>query len=162
MPTELLIVGAVVLLLTALVLARGRSRRDDALAPVRLGPAWSPTEDVTASSVPAPDPEQQASRAARVADRAGVSADVAAQILAIWDEYLTAIGVRRGPVTGRGRIYDPYDPPVVQRDDDGQPVPDRGRVARDVATRLGVAEPDVHAVLAAEAETVGPGDAQAS
>lgn len=139
----------VLALLVLVVLVRGRSRRDDALAPVRLGPSWSPDDDVTATRAPARDPEAIAARADAVAARTGVPRDTVVTVLDAWDEYVGVLGLGPLPPAQGRRLYDPYDPPVARRGPDGRPVPDQHRVARDVAGRHGVSEGTAREVLAA-------------
>ena len=157
-PIVLAALGVLALLVVAL-LVRGRSRRDDALAPVRLGPSWSPDDDVTAPrGGPARDPEAVAARADAVAARTGVPRDTVVTVLDAWDEYIGVLGLGALPPAQGRRLYDPYDPPVARRGPDGRPVPDEHRVARDVAGRYGVTETTAREVLAAVADTSSPSE----
>lgn len=150
-PTVLIALGVLVLLV-AVVLIRGRSRRDDALTPVRLGPSWSPDDDITTPRGPARDPEALAARADAVASRTGLPRDTVVIVLDAWDEYLGVLGLGPLPAQQGRRLYDPYDPPVARRGPDGRPVPDQHRVARDVAGRYGVPEATAREVLTAVAD----------
>ncbi len=142
-PIALVLVGAVALLLLALVL--GRRRRGVAMTPVRLGPTWRPPgaeQEPQAPSAP-PDADE---RATILAADTGVEPRVVACVLNAWDEHLAVLGLLDLPAAHRYRVYDPYDPPVAERRD-GRPVPDPVRVARDVARREAVAEIEASAVL---------------
>ena len=151
-PIVLAALGVLVVLAVALLL-RGRARRDDALTPVRLGPSWSPDDDVTATRGPARDPDATAARADAVAARTGVPRETVVTVLDAWDEYLGVLGLGPLPPTQGRRLYDPYDPPVARRGADGRPVPDEHRVARDVAGRYNVPEATAREVLAAVVDT---------
>ncbi|MEX1178308.1 MAG: hypothetical protein WEB09_07585 [Nitriliruptor sp.] len=142
------LVAFAVLALIALVF--GRNRRDASLEPTRLGPSWSPPADAEAAEVT--DPDSQARRVATVTERTGVAAPTVTSVLQIWDEYLGVLGLAPLPAGHRRRVYDPYDPPVARRGADGRPEPDRDRVARDVASRLGIEEAVAHEVLRADPE----------
>lgn len=162
MPSTAVIAVIVVAALIVLALVLGRQRRDQALAPARLGPSWSPDADVPSGDLR--DPEAVAARADAVAARTGVDHATVADVLDVWDEYLGVLGLVPLAPDHRRLVYDPYDPPVARRGPDGRPVPDRERVARDASGRLGVAETVAHDVLAAAGDTTAPrarGDATA-
>lgn len=125
-----------VLLLAALIASR--NRRDAALEPTRLGPAWTPPAGEDAPEVA--DPEARKRRIADVAARTDADEPTVSAVLDIWDEYLGVLGLAPLAAGHRRQVYDPYDPPVVRRGPDGRPEPDRERVARDVASRLGIDE----------------------
>jgi hypothetical protein len=148
----LLAIGVLAVLATAALVA-GRNRRDASLEPTRLGPAWAPTG---ADEAAAPDPESRARRVATVVAETDVAEDTAVAVLDIWDEYLGVLGLAPLPAGHRRRVYDPYDPPVARRGHDGRPEPDLERVARDVASRLGIGEAVTLEVLHADP---GPGRA---
>jgi hypothetical protein len=148
----LLAIGVLAVLATAALVA-GRNRRDASLEPTRLGPAWSPTG---ADEADGPDPESRARRVATVVAETDVAEDTVVAVLDIWDEYLGVLGLAPLPAGHRRRVYDPYDPPVARRGPDGRPAPDRERVARDVASRIGVEEAVTLEVLRTDP---GPGQA---
>lgn len=160
MPTVAIAI-AVLVVLVAVALLRGRSARDDALAPVRLGPAWSPSQDVTAGDRPQRDPEAFAARVEQVAATAQAPSDTVRTVLEVWDEYLAVLGLTTLPADHQRRVYDPYDPPVARRGKDGRPVPDADRVARDVAGRIGIGEERVREILAADRADAPRADAPA-
>jgi hypothetical protein len=130
-------VGALAVL-ALVVLIASRNRRDASLAPTRLGPSWEPPSG--AQEAETDDPEARSRRIADVVARTEVAEPTAAAVLDIWDEYLGVLGLRALPAAHRRQVYDPYDPPVATRGSDGRPEPDRGRVARDIASRLGIDE----------------------
>jgi hypothetical protein len=142
----LLAVGVLAVLATVALIA-GRNRRDASLEPTRLGPSWSPPASDGATG---PDPEVRARRVATVVAETDVAESDAGAILDIWDEYLGVLGLGPLPAGHRRQIYDPYDPPVARRGHDGRPEPDRERVARDVASRLGIDETVTLEVLRAD------------
>lgn len=158
-PVVLLALGVLVVLVMV-VLVRGRSKRDGALAPVRLGPSWSPSDDLTAPPAPARDPEALAARAELVAARTDVDPATVTTVLDAWDEYLGVLGLGPLPPAQGRRLYDPYDPPVARRGPDGSPVPDPYRVARDVTGRHGIPEATVREVLAAATDAVPSAEAE--
>jgi hypothetical protein len=144
----LLIAVVVLAVLATAALVAGRNRRDASLEPTRLGPSWSPPSGDGAAE--GPDPESRARRvSAVVADTESDESTVVA-ILDIWDEYLGVLGLAPLPAGHRRQVYDPYDPPVARRSHDGRPEPDRERVARDVASRLGFDEAVTLEVLRAD------------
>ncbi|MTV26344.1 hypothetical protein FTX61_13105 [Nitriliruptoraceae bacterium ZYF776] len=134
-----LIAAAAVVVLLLIGLVAGRNRRDASLAPARLGPSWAPS--VPEDAEPALDPDDRARRAGAAAARVEDADEAtAAAVLEVWDEYLGVLGLAPLPAGHHRRVYDPYDPPVAKRGADGRAVPDRERVARDVASRIGVDE----------------------
>lgn len=142
--------GAVALL-ALIVLFASRNRRDASLEPTRLGPSWTPPEGEEAAQTD--DPEARARRIVDVAARTEAAEPTVAAVLDIWDEYLGVLGLAPLPAGHRRQVYDPYDPPVARRGPDGRPEPDRERVARDVASRLGIDEAVTLEILAAEGES---------
>jgi hypothetical protein len=147
-PTLFILLIVVALVVLAGVAVAGRRRRDAALEPTRLGPSWTPaTEDEDdTSEAQGEDLDRQVSA---VSDRTGLDRSTVEVVLSVWREYLAVLGITRLPATHRYRIYDPYNPPVARRDADGQPTPDRERVARDIGNRTEVAERDAEVILAA-------------
>lgn len=134
-----LIAAAVVVVFIVVGLVAGRSRRDASLAPARLGPSWAPS--IPEDEAPVVDPEDRPRRAGAIAGRVeGTDEATVAAVLEVWDEYLGVLGLAPLPAGHHRRVYDPYDPPVAKRGADGQTVPDRERVARDIASRLGLDE----------------------
>jgi hypothetical protein len=142
----LLAVGVLAVLATIALIA-GRNRRDASLEPTRLGPSWTPP---AADGATGQDPEVRARRVSTVVEETEVPEAEAVAILDIWDEYLGVLGLAPLPAGHRRRVYDPYDPPVARRGHDGRPEPDRERVARDVASRLGIDETVTLEVLRAD------------
>ena len=149
-----LLLVAVVLLAGALIalLVGGRRRRDAALAPVPLGPSWSPPgldpdDDTPDTAFPELDVEDQA---AYIAQRTGAPRPVIDDVVNAWQEYLAVTGLASLPATHQYRIYDPYNPPVARRGHDGAPIADPDRVARDVGMRTAIPERDAADILAAE------------
>lgn len=143
------IVGALALVA---VLVAGQRRRDASLAPIPLGPSWSPPgydpdDETPDTAFPGVDADE---RAAFVAERTGAPRHVIDDVDNAWQEYLAVIGLASLPPTHTYRIYDPYNPPVARRGDDGRPVADPGRVARDVGMRTAIPERDAADVLAAD------------
>jgi hypothetical protein len=146
---EPLLFGLAALAVLALVvLISSRNRRDASLEPTRLGPSWTPPEGEDGAQTA--DPEARARRVADVVSRTEVAEPTVAAVLDIWDEYLGVLGLAPLPAGHRRQVYDPYDPPVATRGEDGRPEPDRERVARDVASRLGIEEAVTLAVLEAD------------
>ncbi|MEX1162881.1 MAG: hypothetical protein WEB03_04810 [Nitriliruptor sp.] len=146
---EPLLLALIALAAVALVaLVAGRNRRDASLEPTRLGPSWTPPGAGEAESMA--DPDTRARRIAEVVRRTEVDEPTAVAVLEIWDEYLGVLGLTPLPAGHRRRVYDPYDPPVARRGPDGRPEPDRDRVARDVAGRLGIDETVANAIIAAD------------
>lgn len=146
---EPLLIGlGVFVVLVILVALASRNRRDASLEPTRLGPSWTPPEGEEATGTD--DPEARSRRLAAVAGTTGASEATVAAVLDIWDEYLGVLGLAPLPAGHRRQVYDPYDPPVARRGPDGQPEPDRERVARDVASRLGIDEAVTLEILAAD------------
>lgn len=148
----LLVVVVAGVVLTLALLVGGQRRRDANLAPVPLGPSWTPPgldpdDDTPDSAYPQVDADE---RAAFIAERTGAPRAVIDEVANAWDEYLAVIGLARLPATHRYRIYDPYNPPVARRGHDGVPEADPGRVARDVGMRTAIPERDAAAVLDAE------------
>jgi hypothetical protein len=139
----------VVLLIAALVASR--NRRDAALEPTRLGPAWTPPAGVDEQELA--DPEERKRRIADVAARTDADESTVSPVLDIWDEYLGVLGLVPLAAGHRRQVYDPYDPPVARRGPDGRPEPDRERVARDVASRLGIDEALARQIIEADAGT---------
>jgi hypothetical protein len=138
--TYALVIGVAVL---GLLVAWGtRHRRDDALDPIRLGPAWEPNDGDGPASPTGPDPRVEV-----LQQRTGCDADTVANVLSGWDEHLAVLGLLSLPASHRYRVYDPYDRPVMVQGSDNRPVTDPGRVARDVARRTPTAELDARAVL---------------
>lgn len=136
---EPLLLGLAAVVVLAIVVAlSNRKRRDASLEPTRLGPSWTPpdAEDEAQET----DPEVRSRRIADVAARTDAAEETVAAVLDIWDEYLGVLGLAPLPAGHRRQVYDPYDPPVARRGPDGRPEPDRERVARDVASRLGIDE----------------------
>lgn len=147
------VAAGILLLVTALVL--GRRRRSTSLEPIRLGPAWTPSREDEQDDPAAVDQREQVARVA--VDQTGLERDTVDATLAAWWEYLAVLRIGTLPRAHRYRFYDPYDPPVVERDSDGRPLPDPIRVARDVAQRTDVVEIDAVEVLrVAAAEQAGP------
>jgi hypothetical protein len=146
-PLLLLALG-VFAVVAVIALVFGRNRRDAALEPTRLGPSWSPPAG--GEQVVAHDPDAHARRVADVVARTEVDQATVVAVLDIWDEYLGVLGLAPLAAGHRRRVYDPYDPPVARRGADGRPEPDRERVARDVASRLGVDERVAFEVLRAD------------
>jgi hypothetical protein len=139
-------VGALAVI-ALLVLVASRNRRDASLEPTRLGPSWNPP----AGQEEAPDdPEVRSRRIQDVVSRTEASEQTVTAVLDIWDEYLGVLGLAPLPAGHRRQVYDPYDPPVAKRGHDGRPEPDRERVARDVASRLGIDEAVALRVLEAD------------
>ncbi|MEX2626143.1 MAG: hypothetical protein WD225_04630 [Ilumatobacteraceae bacterium] len=153
MEPALLLIGVVVVVVALIaVLVGGQRRRDAALAPVPLGPSWSPPDldpddDRPDTAFPELDLEEQASF---IAEQTGAPRAVIDDVVNAWQEYLTVIGLASLPPTHRYRIYDPYNPPVARRGDDGRPVADPDRVARDVGMRTAIPEREAADILAAE------------
>lgn len=143
-----LLAAAVVVVLVLVTLVASRNRRDAALEPTRLGPSWQPS---VADDEPRPDPEAQSARIRAVVSRTDADEHTVAEVLEIWDEYLGVLGLAPLPASHTRLVYDPYDPPVARRGSDGRAVPDRERVARDVAARTGVEEPLALEILEADA-----------
>jgi hypothetical protein len=153
-----LLLLALLVVAAAVVIGVGvtnRRRRDAALEPTRLGPTWTPNLDEEEEVEPEEDEAELARRVNAIAERTGVDTRSVEVVLAIWREYLAVLGLVRLPATHRYRLYDPYNPPVARRDADGQPTPDRERVARDVGNRTEVPERDAEAILEAEAQLSG-------
>lgn len=139
--------GAFVVLAIVVALA-SRNRRDASLEPTRLGPSWTPPEGEEPRA--ASDPEERRRRISRAVERTGATEPTASAVLDIWDEYLGVLGLAPLPAGHRRQVYDPYDPPVARRGPDGRPEPDHERVARDVASRLGVDESVTLEILRAD------------
>lgn len=141
-----LIAAAVVVVLLLVGLVASRRRREANLAPARLGPSWAPS--ASEDDEPALDPDDRARRASAVgAQVPEVDEATVIAVLEVWDEYLGVLGLAPLPAGHHRRVYDPYDPPVAKRGADGRAVPDRERVARDVASRLGVDEALAYEIL---------------
>lgn len=134
---------AVPVALAIVVLLVSRSRRDQSLAPVRLGPRW---EHPGAGDEPQRDPADD-DRVELLVERTGLDASEVAVVLQAWDEHLAVLGFLDLPASHRYLVYDPYDPPVVGRGPDNRPVADKVRVARDVDRRTQVSEVDARTVL---------------
>jgi hypothetical protein len=139
---------AAVAVLALVVLVASRNKRDASLEPTRLGPSWAPPEGE--GSAQTDDPEARTRRIADVVSRTEAAEPTVAAVLDIWDEYLGVLGLAPLPAGHRRQVYDPYDPPVARRGSDGRPEPDRERVARDVASRLGIDEAVTLEILAAD------------
>lgn len=151
-PVLLLVVVVVASLALIALLVAGQRRRDANLGPVPLGPRWSPPgydpdDDTPDTAFPGIDAEE---RAAFVAERTGAPRHVIDDVDNAWQEYLAVIGLAWLPPTHTYRIYDPYNPPVARRGEDGRPVADPGRVARDVGMRTAIPERDAAEILAAD------------
>jgi hypothetical protein len=155
-PLLLLLLLALVVVVLVVVGVANRRRRDAALEPTRLGPSWSPDDEDVVDL--AAEDEAIAERATELAASTELPRDTVETVLHVWREYLAVLGLTRLPASYRYRLYDPYNPPVARRDADGQPTPDRERVARDVGNRTEVSERDALQVLAADAALRTPGD----
>ncbi len=148
---EPLLLGLGALVVIALVaLLASRNRRDAALAPTRLGPSWTPPPG---EDGPVGDPDERSRRVQAVVGRTDAAEPTVTAVLTIWDEYLGVLGLAPLPAGHQRQVYDPYDPPVARRGPDGRPEPDRQRVARDVASRLGIDEAVALGILEADAST---------
>jgi hypothetical protein len=142
-PTTLLLaLGGIVVVLAFSVAWVARQRRDDALVPVRLGPAWEPGSHDGPGAPREPDPRVEVLR-----QRTGCDAETVATVLTAWDEHLAVLGLLSLPASHRYRVYDPPDPPAASPGPDNRPVADPGRVARDVARQTRTPEHDARTVL---------------
>ncbi|MFA9446989.1 hypothetical protein [Egicoccus sp. AB-alg6-2] len=151
-PVLLLVVGVVAVVTVAGLLVASQRRRDAALAPVPLGPSWTPPgvdpdADLPDTAFPGIDADEQAGF---IAERTGATRTAIDEVVNAWQEYLAVIGRAQLPPTHRYRIYDPYNPPVARRSSDGTPIADPDRVARDVAMRTGVPEQEATEILSAQ------------
>lgn len=141
---------AITLIVVLVVATLRRTSRSTSLAPARLGPSWSPSGSEDDPALAQERVEDRRARIDAVTARTGLPLDRVEPVLAAWDEYLAVLGLQQLPAGHEYRFYDPYVPPVAERGPDG-PVPDRARVAMEVAGRIGMPQSEATSVLDVDA-----------